>query len=37
MEFQKIIKLLDNTSNPPRGTQNTNSQIKFQTLMLNSS
>ena len=52
MEYQKIINLLDNTSNQPskfraihwveinygsRGTYNTNSQIKFNTLMLKSS
>ena len=34
MEYQKIMNLLDNT---PRGTYNTNSQIKFKTLMLRSS
>ena len=52
MEYQKIINLLDNTSNQPsklrtknwvevndesRGTYNTNSQIKFKTIMLKSS
>ena len=52
MEYQKIIKLLDNTPNQPskfrtknwvevndesRGTYNTNSQIKFKTIMLKSS
>ena len=52
MEYQKIINLLDNTSNQPskfrtkiwveindepRGTCNTNSQIKFKTTMLKSS
>ena len=52
MEYQKIINLLDNTSNQPskfrtknwakinddlRRTHNTNSQIKFKTLILQSS
>ena len=52
MKYQKIINLLDNTSNQPTnfsakiwvdknddacGTYNTNSQVKFATLMLKSS
>ena len=52
MEYQKIINLLDNTSNQQskfrtinwfeindesRGAYNTNSQIKFKTIILRSS
>ena len=48
-EYQKIVYLLENTQNQPtkyrkkswieilRGTSNTNSKIKFKTLMLRSS